>query len=277
MASPNRPKIMVATDMTPRSEAPFKRAIALAEQIDGEILAVHVVENDEDDSVVAEDRLAALAERHSAGTDITVDTFVIEGSVPNALAKVADDAKCAITVTGIARFNDVHDHYLGTAVDHLIRFSRVPVLVVKNVATEPYKRLLVATDLSSCSRYALNHAGKLFPDASIGILHAYHAAYRGLLTSDQITADVRAEAEHELENFLEDKSIPESVRTRVRADAMDGNLASVVDARLKKDDIDLVVLGTHGRSGFFHAIIGSRAAELLSWVPNDVLMVRERA
>ena len=38
---------------------------------------------------------------------------------------------------------------------------------------------------------------------------------------------------------------------------------------------DLVVLGTHGRSAVFEALIGSTAKNILSMLPCDALVVRE--
>ena len=43
-----------------------------------------------------------------------------------------------------------------------------------------------------------------------------------------------------------------------------------------EDDVDLVVIGTHGRTGLIQATIGSMAESLLECVQADTLMVREK-
>lgn len=269
-------KIMVATDLAQRSEAPFARAISLAHQLGGEIVVAHVVApGSQSDRDLVERNLAALIDRQSAGAEISIVAKVLQGSVPSALSEAAHQWGCDLIVTGIARYNSIGDHILGTAVDHLVRHSKLPVLIVKNVPQQPYDHLLVATDLSKCSRHALVYAAERFADARIDLVHVYHVAYKPVLSSELVAIDVQAEAEEELQAFIDDPKIPAAVRSRVGAKAVRGDLTEVIDQRLSADDIDLLILGTHGRSGFVHAMIGSRAAELLSWVPSDVLMIRE--
>ncbi|YCH27510.1 universal stress protein [Pseudomonas sp. D2-5] len=43
---------------------------------------------------------------------------------------------------------------------------------------------------------------------------------------------------------------------------------------MREHDVDLVVMGTHGRSGLMN-VLGSAASELLQWVPCVTLIVRE--
>jgi nucleotide-binding universal stress UspA family protein len=51
----------------------------------------------------------------------------------------------------------------------------------------------------------------------------------------------------------------------------------VIARALQDTDADLAVFGTHGKSGFVHALMGSNAESLLSWVPVDTLMIREQS
>ncbi|TXC69165.1 universal stress protein [Sphingorhabdus soli] len=267
---------MVATDLTQRSEAPFARAISLAHQLGGEIIVAHVVApGSRSDRDIVERKMADLIDRQSAGAGVPIAAKVLQGSVPSALAEAAQQCGCDLIVTGIARYNSMGDHILGTAVDHLVRHSKLPVLIVKNTPGRNYDHLLVATDLSNCSRHALVYAAEMFADPRIDLVHVYHVAYKPVLSSKLVAIDVQAEAEEELQAFIDDPTIPADVRSRVNAKAVRGDLTEVIDQRMRADDIDLLVLGTHGRSGLVHAMIGSRAAELLSWVPSDVLMIRE--
>lgn len=54
-----------------------------------------------------------------------------------------------------------------------------------------------------------------------------------------------------------------------------GVMAPVVKQAAREVAADVLVLGTHGRSGFIEAIVGSRAESLLFWSPTNTLMVRE--
>ncbi|MCA1748211.1 MAG: universal stress protein [Sphingomonadales bacterium] len=267
---------MLATDLSARCDRACKRTVLLADQLDREIVVAHVIEGKKrrGDAETEEMLIAALIQKQFNKTDRLAQTIVLRGSVPQTLADAARDARCDLIVTGIARLNSLRDHILGTAVDYLVRQASVPVLIVKEIAEGPYRRLMVATDLSSCSRAALETALALFPKAKIDLVHAYHTPYEGFLRSEQIVDDVRREAEEDVQRFLRSPSLPAGTRRRIKAKAMVGELAIVMKQALDRSEPDLVVLGTHGKSGFVHATIGSRAAELLSWLPCDVLMVR---
>lgn len=264
-------EVLLASDFTARSDRPTARAIQLADQNDGTLVIAHVIEKDAraDDETVAE-RLRADLPVDAEDTELVIR----RGSAPRMLASIAAERASNLIVTGVARYNSIGDYFLGTAVDHIVRNATQPVLVVRRRVTAAYDRLLVATDLSDCSRAALLAAAALFPQASITLVHAYHVPYQGWLKSDDVKADVRAEAHGELETFL--KQIDPSVRARLDARLGEGETGTVIARELADASADLLVLGTHGRSGFVHATLGSQAEALLSSVNVDVMMVRER-
>lgn len=264
-------EVLLASDFTARSDRPLDRAIQLAEQRQGSLAIAHVLEKStKGDEAGISDRLRAElpdAARHA-------ELVVRKGSAPKVLGAIAAERASDLIVTGVARYNSIGDYFLGTAVDHIIRNADQPVLIARRRAVAPYGHLLVATDLSDCSRAALLAAAALFPDAAIRMVHAFHVPYEGWLKSDDIKADVRAEAQDELDAFL--ASIDAPVRSRLDAYVVEGEISSVVIQELSRTNADLLVLGTHGRSGFAHATIGSHAEALLAAVNVDVLMVRER-
>src|SRR3546814_5600767 len=90
------------------------------------------------------------------------DLIVRAGSAPKVLAQIAAERGSDLIVTGVARYNGIGDYLLGTAVDHIVRNAQAPALVVRCRATGPYERVVVATDLSDCSRAALLSAARLF-------------------------------------------------------------------------------------------------------------------
>src|SRR3546814_6744932 len=59
--------------------------------------------------------------------------------------------------------------------------------------------------------------------------------------------------------------------SRIEPIVDEGETGSVVMRQLERTRSPLLVLGTHGRSGFVHATIGSQAEALLSAVSTDVL------
>jgi nucleotide-binding universal stress UspA family protein len=77
-----------------------------------------------------------------------------------------------------------------------------------------------------------------------------------------------------LTEFLADPAMADTNRKRVELHRDYGAVHQVICAAAERLDADLIVLGTHGQSGFVRAMIGSRAEELLRCVSVDTLMVR---
>lgn len=86
---------------------------------------------------------------------------------------------------------------------------------------------------------------------------------------------LEVEAQRNLDAFVDDTEIPETVRSRVQARLGYGETGRVVSEAIPETGADLVVLGTHGKSGSVHATIGSTAESLLSWLTVDTMIIRE--
>lgn len=261
---------LLATDLSARSDRATDRAFVLAKQLSASLVVLHVVDADADPAELQQRASEALDS--VAGLDGRRAEMVLrQGRVDEEILKLAEDRSAALIITGAARFNHVRDYFLGTAVDHLVRHSPVPVLVVKRRASRPYRRLLVATDFSEPARQALETAARLFPDAALTAWHNCHATYEAWLDQEETALELKREAEEEMAAFLSRADIGgRPVETAIDA----GELHRSASEKVRKGDFDLLVLGTHGRGGFAHATIGSRAAELLQSADCDTLMVR---
>ena len=267
--------LLLASDLSARSDRPTDRALLLGDQLPASVLLVHVVEDEEADERELKERAGKAIESVAGETAKNVEIVVRRGRVDREVLSLAQEYAATLIVTGVARFNSIRDYVLGTAVDHLVRHSPVPVLVVKRRPREPYRRLLVATDFSDCSARALETAAALFPDAAITVWHSCHAAYEAFLNAEQTVIDIQLEANRDMERFVASAALPAETRRRLTQRVDVGrDLWSHAEKAVHDGNFDLLVVGTQGRSGVAHATIGSRAAELLQRVDCDVLMVR---
>jgi nucleotide-binding universal stress UspA family protein len=141
------------------------------------------------------------------------------------------------------------------------------------------KRILVPVDFSDPStralRYALAMAGQL--GASLDVLHVVPNPYvddpGGLYLPLPVTYldDLMDAARKRLDGLLDsaDRRAP-----RARAIVKVGDpLRQVVDYA-RDEAVDLIVLGTHGRSGLAHLFLGSVAERVVRTAPCPVLTVR---
>ncbi|WP_296174817.1 universal stress protein [uncultured Brevundimonas sp.] len=266
------PTVLAATDLTARSDRPLDRAALLAEQLDGAVTVAHVVEGPGFDREQDEEIMRAV--RASLPPSLAEAAIVFDhGAAPHVLAELAVSEEAAVIVTGTGRYNGLSDFFLGTAVDHLVRHAEQPVLVVKRRADAPYRSILLATDYSDGALQAFQAALQLFPEARFEVVNAYSVPFETRMPSDEVAEAARAEAEAEMAAFVERAAPPRP--DAVRALVAKGDVETVMEQRLAKDMPDLVVIGSHGRSGWVQATLGGKASTLLKRLPSDVLVVRQ--
>jgi len=143
-----------------------------------------------------------------------------------------------------------------------------------------FHRLLVPSDFSSASSMALKYALRLSATfrAVVDVLHVWQPTR--FLGSDVLpyAPDVptieelaRSEAERALERFLSGHSCPKgTVRARVES----GDPCDAILRIAREEDFDLIVMGTHGRRGVSHLLLGSVAERIVRTASCPVLTLR---
>ena len=268
--------ILLATDLSARCDRPLDRALMLAKEWNTTLILLHILDpgRAKDPGTNIRELEAQIAEEMPRNK-VDVEILVKSGDIAATIIETAKAKQCDLIITGVARYNSIGDILLGGPVDQLIRDAPVPVLIVKRRPKNAYKNILIATDFSDCSLQALNAAAELFPDPKLHLVHAYHEPYSAWLSSDQVAQDVQSEEQTSLTRFLAKRAISDAVFDRVNGSIEKGDLGAVLSRKIAATKSDLVVLGTHGRGAFSRATLGSNAQHVLSWVGQDVLIVRE--
>ena len=145
------------------------------------------------------------------------------------------------------------------------------------------KRILVPVDFSECSSAALGYALTLaeYLDAMVDVLHtwqmpAYVAPYTAVHLAGSKDAPERLEviafrqAFDEMRSFLDKAEIPNGVKVGARVE-LGLEAQSIV---MSASNYDLVVMGTHGRTGLWHMFMGSIAEKVVRASPVPVVTVR---
>jgi len=140
------------------------------------------------------------------------------------------------------------------------------------------RRILHPTDFSPSSAYALGYAAALAREfgAKLYLLHVVEdvarALYFDMLQAPPIAdiiGEIERQARKELDKILaEEKDLP--VERLLRRGVPFGEIIRVA----REVEADLIVMGTHGRSGFKHALFGSVAEKVVRKSPCPVLTVR---
>jgi nucleotide-binding universal stress UspA family protein len=177
----------------------------------------------------------------------------------------------------------------GSVADRLARSSTVPVLIVRptdgdgaHKVIPEIKRILVPTDGSLLSEAATNEAALLakhlnrpivlvraiFPEAELAPTAGFDAVYAPEIYNE-LSASLEADAKSGLDR------VAEALRKdgiEVEIALVHGPAALTIEEAAKPDD--LIVMSSHGRSGFKRWLIGSVAEKLVRTAPCPVVLVR---
>lgn len=281
-------KILLATDLSARSDRALERAVWLARQWQAELFIVHVIERSHPNDADLADPLPSwrrgpdalsvakanvVADLHDVAGKATI--VIEEGDPAESIVRVAEQQGCQLIVIGVARNELLGQFNLGRTVDSLIRGSRIPLLIVKKRARAPYRHVVVATDFSESSRRALDAAAGFFPGQELIVFHAYDAPLSGRMVEPAThRQELRRIAERDSETFLEDYRSSSSGGPQMQVLIEQGAPSPLLQGYVADRAADLVVAGTDGRGALFEAVLGSVAKRILDEVPCDILLVR---
>jgi len=144
---------------------------------------------------------------------------------------------------------------------------------------KPFHKILIAVDFSENSNYAFDYAltlAKQF-DAELTVMHVINEPIdlRGFyvphISFEQLEREIEAGATGMMEKFCQEKM--GEFRNYVTCIA-NGIPYEEIIRKAKEIDASLIVLGTHGRTGFDHIIFGSTAERVVRSSPCPVLSIR---
>ena len=141
---------------------------------------------------------------------------------------------------------------------------------------KPFRHVVVATDFSECSNAAVDAAIELAQryEAALTIVHVVEIPTYAYAGSEWVPFDptpIHEAAREAMQKVLADvqKRLPSATaKLESKGMAWERIIAVAHDA-----GADLIVLGTHGRTGLKHALIGSVAERVVRHSPIPVLTI----
>lgn len=279
--------ILMATDLSARSDRALERAVRLAEEHRAHLVVLNVL--DEDLPAAVHDRVADAASKEIAdmlarskgSRAIDAAIQVVRGKDYRDIIAAATSAGTDLIVLGVHRNETGLKPIAGTTMERVIRHGRHPVLVVSDRVKNGYKNVMIGVDFSVYARFALRGAIALAPGAAFHAVHAYRVPFEGLQPGEQTRLAVAEEHEGELARMIDEEmdaligaSSQHGAELRLDKILRHGDADTVLRQEVERLGIDLLVLGTHGRVGLSHALIGSVAAQFLTDPPCDVMVVK---
>jgi universal stress protein E len=202
-----------------------------------------------------------------------VSCEVLRGAPHRVLAAAAERVGADVVVVGSTRRGPLARTVLGTTAQHMLQHARLPVLILHPELRPHLERVLLTTDLSGLSEGVHEAAMDLLEGtfaADAPVVRSLLVAWSDRLIPQEFRDGGAAAAPAALERFLRGRrSRACAVEPRVRV----GEPAREIAAEAAEWDPDLVVLGTHGRTGVARVLLGSVAGEVLRGARCSVLVV----
>jgi nucleotide-binding universal stress UspA family protein len=298
--------ILVPTDFSTESNKALRYGIAFAQKFDAVLSLIHVVEPPpvfggfESIPIVVEDaevqknadqNLVALAKKN-VPLGVAVSPLAVRGVPFEEIVSTARARKIDLIITSTHGHTGLKRVLFGSTAERIVQRAPCPVLAVREREHEfltgatksenggiRLARILVPTDFSDCSRKALHYAtafAKIFR-AEIFLLHVLDmplaAGEAGMAVEmAAYQKSIHAAADKGMIAFLKDHPEPPPAEKEIRAGVPYREIIQTAD----NQRIDLIVMGTHGRTGLGHFLLGSVTERVVRHARSPVLVVRER-
>ncbi len=268
-------KLLACTDGSPNGQAAVAAALDLARACGSQVFLLQVIEIIPEFEAVApdlrmrveeevRDRLEAM-EAEAAGQGVALKSLVRYSSASyGAIIEAAGEVGADLIIMGRCGRTGLARLLLGSVTERCIGHSPINILVIPLGVSLAFERILVADDGSSFGDAAFDTALALSRQAGARLFGISVATEEGeIIEAEAIVHRLMAAANREGVAFT--GLVP-------HGQAPDD---AILQAALKHE-IDLIVLGSHGRTGLARLLIGSVAARVTGQASCPVLVVRRQ-
>ncbi len=274
-------RIVVPTDGSAHADRAAEHGAQLARAFDATVHLITVTEphgGPHRDDSDAPDTLDS-ARSHLQGVD-RVQTAQLEGYPSEVILEYAADHEADLLAMGTHGRTGVHRYIAGSVTERVVRLAEVPVLTVRadeqSEETEAYDEILIPTDGSEYAAVAIDHA--------IGIAARFDARLHAVNIVDVGQFAATPDQGPPAEVMQQLRSVGEAATETVAAQASAAGVETVtrvqggLPAKSLLDytddhDIDLIVMGTAGRTGATRYLFGSTTERIIRHAPEPVLAV----
>jgi nucleotide-binding universal stress UspA family protein len=282
-------RILFPTDGSDGAEAARAAVFDIAERHGAALDVLHVADTTvlsstriqtevHDEFVRRGERIVEAVADAAASRGIPTRTEVRQGGVPETIVDDAATADVDLIVMPTHGRTGVERVVLGSVTERVLRTAAAPVLTLNPEATPqryPYESVLVPTDGSEPADRALELGVDLATEygASVHLLSVVDVASLGLDVSSELQTEVLAERAESVVDDARAYAETNSASPVEAAVEYGTAIHRAIQAYIDDHDVDVVVLGTHGRSGIDRLLLGSVAEKVLRTASVPVLTV----
>lgn len=285
-------KILCPTDFSPGSQQALRAAVRIANEMSAELVLAHVwyippmgfageftfspsvLQEMTDEAQQGLD--AAVREASAAGAKC-VSGKMLNGAPWVEIVSLLERDAFDLCVIGTHGRSGLARILLGSVAEKVVRHAPCSVLAVRpEGGVTSFAHALVPTDFSESAEHALELAPQVVrPEGAVTLLHVLElpVAYSGKVPDVEFSRDLDKRAAI----ALDQAAARIKGKARVATASRIGYPGAQILAALDDDrSIDLVVMGSHGRTGIKRALMGSVAEKVVRHARCPVLVTRKR-
>ncbi|HET7500296.1 MAG TPA: universal stress protein [Kofleriaceae bacterium] len=289
-------KLLCPVDFSPGSQQAIRLAVRLANEAEAELVLAHVwylpsmayAEGPpfpvDTTRLMSEDEERGLAAAALEATRLgahRVTTRFLRGVPWDQIVEILrDDAELGLVVMGTHGRTGFERILLGSVTEKVLRHAPCPVLAVPvGSPLSEFRRVLCPIDFSESSRRAVALAAELVARGGEGITLFHVIELPSTYSGSPPLEGFREDFDRTSMRMLEDwaralrtrVSVPVTIRSKI------GSPGARTLAFLDEDPtFDLVVMGSHGRTGLKRMLLGSVAEKVVRHARCPVLVARDR-
>jgi nucleotide-binding universal stress UspA family protein len=228
-------------------------------------------------------RLAALGHDQGIASE---SCHLLKGAPAFAeICQFARETGADLIVTSTHGHTGLKHFFLGSTAERIVQHSPCPVFVARQFGKSASDRkpryglnkLLVPVDFSGCSLEGLHYAMQWADKFAAKIIVLYVVELGPVFTADgyamydlaKYREMARKEAERQMHEFVR---LAKFGSRQFETAILVGQAVDEIRTFARKERVDLIITGTHGRTGLKHVLLGSTAELVVRHAPCPVLV-----
>ena len=270
-------RILIPTDFSEKANEAIKTAIYVADQIDAELYFLHSIDvnhglisredpkSDKTREEILHKRAAEQLKNQLSNIkelqSVAFTPIIGEGDVIKDIQHYSEYEEIDMIIMGSNGTDGLEEKFIGSTTERIVRYSKVPVMVIKNIAPiiESDSRFVFATSLDPKDKPAFLRAKEVAHIFGLPIELLYINTPKKFKTTSKINKLV--------DNFLNEE---EKKHIGVRVYAENSIKSGIIDFMSNYSD-SIFGIGTNGRKGLARFFNGSIAESLVNHSPNSVI------
>jgi nucleotide-binding universal stress UspA family protein len=202
-----------------------------------------------------------------------IKTACVIGTPHDGIVDFAESENCDLIVMGAKGHGFLERVLLGSVTRRVIGFTKRDVLVIPPHADLGWKKVMLATDGSENSQPAGNRALELAQayGAELTVLSILELPSRLGGNVREVLAELIKDREGML---AEVRAQAEALGIKTQCFTSQGYPARTIVAEAQKQGVNLIVMGSHGRTGLTRLLMGSVTERVIGMAPCPVLVVK---